>query len=60
MNDQQRVLEFVMAAGEVLLRNGAEVSRTQQTMEIMVRTTASRPRSAVCPPARCIWAGWRR
>lgn len=38
MNDQQRVLEFVMAAGEVLLKNGAEVSRTQQTMEIMAKS----------------------
>lgn len=38
MNHQQRVLEFVMAAGEVLLKNGAEVSRTQQTMEIMAKS----------------------
>ena len=33
MNDQQSVLEFVMEAGEVLLKNGAEVSRTQQTID---------------------------
>ncbi len=38
MNDQQRVLDFVMEAGEVLLKNGAEVSRTQQTMEIMAKS----------------------
>ena len=38
MNDQQKVLEFVTAAGELLLKNGAEVSRTQQTMEIMAKS----------------------
>lgn len=38
MNDQQRVLDFVTQAGEVLLKNGAEVSRTQQTMEIMAKS----------------------
>ncbi len=38
MNDQQRVLDFVIAAGELLLKNGAEVSRTQQTMEIMAKS----------------------
>lgn len=38
MNEQQRVLEFVMAVGELLLKNGAEVSRTQQTMEIMAKS----------------------
>ena len=38
MNDQQSVLEFVMEAAEVLLKNGAEVSRTQQTMEIMAKS----------------------
>lgn len=35
MNDSQRVLELVTEAGELMLKNGAEVSRTQQTMEIM-------------------------
>lgn len=38
MEYQQRVLDFVMAAGELLLKNGAEVSRTQQTMEILARS----------------------
>lgn len=38
MNDPQRVLDFVTAAGELMLKNGAEVSRTQQTMEIMAKS----------------------
>lgn len=37
-NDQQKVLDLVTAAGELLLKNGAEVSRTQQTMEIMAKS----------------------
>ena len=37
-NDRRKVLEFVTAAGEVMLQNGAEVSRTQQTMEIMAQS----------------------
>ena len=38
MNEPQRVLELVTEAGELLLKNGAEVSRTQQTMEIMAKS----------------------
>ena len=38
MNDSQRVLELVTEAGELMLKNGAEVSRTQQTMEIMAKS----------------------
>ena len=38
MNDPKKVLDFVTAAGELMLKNGAEVSRTQQTMEIMARS----------------------
>lgn len=38
MNDRQNVLEFVTEAGQLLLKNGAEVSRTQQTMEIMAKS----------------------
>ena len=38
MDNQQRVLHFVTAAGEEMLKNGAEVSRTQQTMEIMAKS----------------------
>lgn len=38
MDDQQRVLDFVTEVGELMLQNGAEVSRTQQTMEIMARS----------------------
>lgn len=38
MNEQQRVLDFVTEAGELMLKNGAEVSRTQQTMEIMAKS----------------------
>lgn len=38
MNDRKKVLDFVTAAGETMLKNGAEVSRTQQTMEIMAKS----------------------
>lgn len=38
MNDRRKVLDFVTAAGETMLKNGAEVSRTQQTMEIMAKS----------------------
>lgn len=38
MDDQQRALDLVTAAGELMLKNGAEVSRTQQTMEIMAKS----------------------
>ena len=38
MNDRKKVLDFVTAAGETMLQNGAEVSRTQQTMEIMAKS----------------------
>lgn len=38
MNEQQRVLDFVTEVGEMMLKNGAEVSRTQQTMEIMAKS----------------------
>lgn len=38
MNQQQRVLDLVTDAGELMLKNGAEVSRTQQTMEIMAKS----------------------
>lgn len=38
-SDQRRqVLELVTEAGELMLKNGAEVSRTQQTMEIMAKS----------------------
>ncbi len=36
--EQQRVLELVMAAGRTLLESGAEVFRVQETMEIMARS----------------------
>lgn len=38
MDEQQRALDLVTAAGELMLKNGAEVSRTQQTMEIMAKS----------------------
>ncbi|EJX05626.1 protein containing DUF1212, partial [gut metagenome] len=38
MDEQQRVLDFVTEAGELMLKNGAEVNRTQQTMEIMAKS----------------------
>ena len=38
MSDPGQVLRFVTDAGDLMLKNGAEVSRTQQTMEIMARS----------------------
>ncbi len=35
---RRRIMDFIMAAGETLLQNGAEVFRVQQTMEIMARS----------------------
>lgn len=35
---RRRVMDFIMAAGETLLENGAEVFRVEQTMEIMARS----------------------
>ena len=35
---RHRIMDFIMAAGQTLLENGAEVFRVQQTMEIMARS----------------------
>ncbi len=35
---RRRIMDFIMAAGETLLQNGAEVFRVEQTMEIMARS----------------------
>ena len=43
---RRRIMDFIMAAGQTLLENGAEVFRVEQTMEIR------------CAPP--IWGGWRR
>lgn len=40
--EQQRVLKLVMAAGQMLLENGAEVFRVQETMQIMARSLGLR------------------
>ena len=32
---RRRIMDFIMAAGQALLENGAEVFRVEQTMEIM-------------------------
>ena len=47
---RRRIMDFIMAAGQTLLENGAEVFRVEQTME----------KCAMCPSAPPIWAGWRR
>ena len=35
---RRRIMDFIMAAGETLLENGAEVFRVEQTMEIIARS----------------------
>lgn len=35
---RRRIMDFIMAAGETLLKNGAEVFRVEQTMQIMARS----------------------
>ncbi len=35
---RRRIMDFIMAAGETLLQNGAEVFRVEQTMEIMAKS----------------------
>ena len=35
---RRRIMDFIMAAGQTLLENGAEVFRAEQTMEIMARS----------------------
>ena len=35
---RRRIMDFIMAAGETLLQNGAEVFRVEQTMEIMAQS----------------------
>ena len=37
---RRRIMDFIMAAGQTLLENGAEVFRVEQTMEIMARVNA--------------------
>ena len=37
---RRRIMDFIMAAGQTLLENGAEVFRAEQTMEIMARVNA--------------------
>ena len=36
--ERRRIMDFIMAAGQTLLENGAEVFRVEQTMEIMARS----------------------
>lgn len=48
MDEQQRALDLVTAAGELMLKNGAEVSRTQQTMEIMAKSLGYRTSTGMC------------
>ncbi|HIW54633.1 MAG TPA: threonine/serine exporter family protein [Candidatus Ruthenibacterium merdigallinarum] len=40
--DQQRILRFVVEAGETLLENGGEIYRVQDTMERMARALGAR------------------
>ena len=35
---RRRIMDFIMAAGQTLLENGAEVFRVEQTMQIMARS----------------------
>ena len=35
---RRRIMDFIMAAGQTLLENGAEVFRAEQTMQIMARS----------------------
>ena len=35
---RRRIMDFIMAAGQALLENGAEVFRVEQTMQIMARS----------------------
>ena len=35
---RRRIMDFIRAAGQTLLENGAEVFRVEQTMEIMARS----------------------
>ena len=35
---RRRIMDFIMAAGQTLLENGAEVFRVEQTMEFMARS----------------------
>ena len=39
---RRRIMDFIMAAGETLLENGAEVFRVEQTMEIMAHSLGVR------------------
>ena len=39
---RRRIMDFIMAAGQTLLENGAEVFRVQQTMEIMAASLGVR------------------
>ena len=72
---RRRIMDFIMAAGQTLLENGAEVFRVEQTMEIMARSfhlrefhvyvltngiLAGSEKCATCRCATPIWAGWRR
>ena len=43
---RRRIMDFIMAAGETLLENGAEVFRVEQTMA-MSRVTAGKRGSGV-------------
>ena len=36
--ERRRIMDFIMAAGQTLLENGAEVFRVEQTMQIMARS----------------------
>ena len=45
---RRRIMDFIMAAGETLLENGAEVFRVEQTMEIMARSSICGSSTSTC------------
>ena len=49
---RRRIMDFIMAAGQTLLENGAEVFRVEQTMEIMARSFHLREFHGLCADQR--------
>ena len=48
MDEQQRALDLNRGGGTDAEKNGAEVSRTQQTMEIMAKNLGCRTSTVMC------------
>ena len=56
-NEDKEVMELAIGAGHLLLENGAEIFRVEETMDRICRFS---PRFSISLSAERIWTRWRR